>query len=61
MTEAPYENQISPECFPLFTDAPSDDRNTILGTRSPTLRSLKASNMHCLRPGASWVSFHEAK
>ena len=41
-------SRISPKCFPLFTDAPSDDRNTILGIRSPTLSSLKASNMHCL-------------
>ena len=53
--------RISPECFPLFTDAPSDDRNTILGIKSPNLCSLKASNMHCLRPGASWLSFGEVK
>ena len=56
-----WMSRISPECFPLFTDAPSDDRNLILGIRSPTLSSLKVSNMHCLRPGASWLSFGEPK
>ena len=54
-------SQISPKCFLLFTDAPSDDQNTILGIRSPTLCSLKASNVHRLRPGVSWLSFGEAK
>ena len=30
-------SQVSPEYFPLFTDAPSDDRNMNLGIKSPTL------------------------